>query len=229
MKTEKMATHIPYKKIFWISLFGVTMGYFEAALVVYLRAIYYPEGFAFPLKIPTDFIIAVEVGREAASVIMLVSVACLTGKKFWERFAYFMLAFGVWDILYYVWLKALLNWPSSIFQWDVLFLIPLPWIGPVIAPVSIAVLMIVCGILIIGVFQKGGDFRPTLVSYLFGIIGLVLVLYSFMYDLNATLHQSMPRPYRYELLVIGDICSVAAFLISYMKSRGTLQRAPAHQ
>jgi len=208
----------PYKKIIWLTLFGITMGYFEAALVVYLRALYYPGGFTFPLKIPTDFIIAVEVGREAASVIMLLSVAWLAGKTFWQRFAYFILAFGIWDILYYVWLKVLLDWPSSMFEWDVLFLIPLPWIGPVIAPVSIAVLMIVFGIMIVRADRKGTDFRPALSSYLLGITGTVLVLYSFLYDLNATLHQAMPKPYRYELLITGNICFVAAFFISYVKS-----------
>jgi len=218
-----------YKKIFWVSLFSVTMGYFEAALVVYLRALYYPEGFIFPLKIPADFIIAVETGREAASVIMLVSVSCLAGKKFWERFAYFMLSFGIWDILYYVWLNVLLDWPSSIFEWDVLFLIPLPWIGPVIAPVSIAVLMIVFSIMMLHAFQKGTDFRPARPAYLLGITGTVPVLYSFLYDLDATLHQAMPKPYRYEFLLLGSVCFVAAFLISYVKSRGTLQRAPTHQ
>jgi hypothetical protein len=206
-------------RIFWLTLFGITLGYFEAALVVYLRAIYYPGGFTFPLKLPSDLIIAVEVGREAASVIMLVSVACLAGKKFWERFAYFMLSFGIWDLLYYVWLKVLLDWPSSAFEWDVLFLIPLPWIGPVIAPVSIAVLMIVCSIMMVRACQKGTDFRPTLPAYLLGITGTLLVLYSFMYDLDATLHQAMPKPYRYEMLIAGDILFTAAFVLSYIKSK----------
>jgi hypothetical protein len=216
-----------HKKIFWIALFGITMGYFEAALVVYLRAIYYPGGFVFPLRIPSGFIIGVEAGREIASIIMLVSAACLAGKKHWERFGYFMMAFGVWDIFYYLWLKVLLDWPSSVFDWDVLFLIPLPWIAPVIAPVSIAVLMIVFSFVMLHAFRKEVEFRPAPLAYLLGIFGTVLVLYSFMYDLNATLDQAMPKPYRYELLITGDVLFVAAFLISYVKCRGTLQHAPA--
>jgi hypothetical protein len=221
-------TNNPFiKKIFWLTLFGITMGYFEAAVVVYLRAIYYPEGFALPLKPLTDYKIAVEVGREAASIFMLISAACLAGKKFWERFAYFMLSFGIWDILYYIWLKVLLDWPSSVWEWDVLFLIPLPWIGPVIAPVSIAVLMIVCSIMLISVIQKGGDFRPARLGYILGICGTLFVLYSFMYDLNATLHQAMPKPYRYEMLIAGYICFAAAFSISYVKCKGKERLTPA--
>ncbi len=208
------------KKMIWIAVFGITMGYFEAAVVVYLRAIYYPDGFAFPLKIRADYKIAVEFFREIASVFMLVAVAYLAGKKFWERFAYFMIAFGIWDIFYYCWLKALLDWPLSLFEWDVLFLIPLTWIAPVIAPVSIAALMTVFGIIIIALIEKGYEFRPTPSAYLVTITGIMLVLYSFMYDLAATLHQNMPRPYRYELLIIGDLMLVVAFVISYMKIKG---------
>jgi hypothetical protein len=213
-------------RIFWITLFGVTMGYFEATLVVYLRAIYYPGGFVFPLKISSDFIIRVEAGREVASLLMLVSAAFLAGKTFRERFAYFLLAFGIWDILYYVWLKVLLDWPSSVFDWDVLFLIPLPWIGPVIAPVSISLLMIVFSVMMLHAFQNGTDCKPTPLAYLLGITGTALVLYSFMYDLGATLHQAPPKPYRYELLIAGDLCFIAAFLIAYAKCKGTARRAP---
>ncbi len=204
-------------KILWVSIFGITMGFFEASVVVYLRAIYYPDGFVFPLKLFRDYIIAVEVFREAASIFMLVAVAALAGRRIWERFACFILAFGIWDVFYYVFLKITLDWPSSLLEWDVLFLIPLPWIGPVIAPVSIALLMIVAGILIICSSHKGHDFRPTIMSWVLALGGIIIVLYSFMYDTGATLHQQLPKPYRYELLILGDLLFIASFLISYFK------------
>jgi hypothetical protein len=208
------------RKIIWVTVFGISMAFFESAVVVYLRAIFYPEGFKFPLMALADYKIFVEVLREIASIFMLLSVACLAGKRFWERFAYFILSFGIWDIFYYVWLKVLLDWPSSLFEWDVLYLIPLPWIGPVIAPVSISVLMIVFSILIADSFQKGYNFRPTLISHMLALAGVILVLYSFMYDLNATLHQQMPKPYRYEFLVIGDLLFIGSFVLSYVKTIG---------
>jgi hypothetical protein len=206
--------------IIWVTIFAIAMAFSESAVVVYLRAIYYPDGFSFPLKAFTDYKILVEVMRELATLFMLTAVAYLAGKRFWERFAYFMISFGIWDIFYYVWLKVLLDWPSSMFDWDVLFLIPLPWIGPVIAPVSIALLMIVFGLIIIYSFQKEEEIRPGWVSYILASVGVIIVLYSFMYDLGATLHQQMPGPYKYELLVIGDILFVAAFVFSYLKRRG---------
>jgi hypothetical protein len=151
-------------KIVWVVIFGIAMAFFESAVVVYLRAIFYPEGFKFPLEAMADYKIFIEVMREIASIFMLLSIAYLAGKKFWERFAYFMLSFGVWDIFYYLWLKVLLDWPSSVFEWDVLYLIPLPWIGPVVAPVSISVLMIIFSIIIARSFQKGDDFRPKVTT-----------------------------------------------------------------
>jgi len=205
-------------KLIWLVIFAIAMAYVESAVVVYLRAIFHPEGFIFPLKSVTDYKITVEVFREAATLIMLMTVAHIAGKTFQERFACLLLTFGVWDIFYYVWLKVLIDWPASLLDWDILFLIPLPWIGPVIAPVSIAVLMIISGILIARLSDKGTVFRPKLISLLLALAGTVLVLYSFMSDTGAMLHSQMPKPYRYDLLVIGDILFIAAFLVSYFRS-----------
>lgn len=210
-------------KLLWLTIFAIAMAYVESAVVVYLRAIFHPEGFTFPLKLITDYKIKVEVFREAATIIMLMTIAHLAGRNIQERFASLMLTFGVWDIFYYVWLKVLIDWPASVFDWDILFLIPLPWIGPIIAPVSISVLMIIFGILIAHASDNGAAFRPKLVSILLALAGTVLILYSFMYDTGATLHQQMPKPYRYELLIITDILFVAAFWIAYanIAVRGT--------
>jgi hypothetical protein len=193
------------------------MAFIEAAVVVYLRAIYYPEGFKFPLRAIIDYKIVVELFREIATILMLLSVSMLSGRRLYERFAYFMIAFGVWDIFYYIWLKVSLDWPSTIFDWDVLFLIPLPWIGPVIAPVSISFLLIVFGLFIAYLFQKGREFKPAFISYILALAGSVIILYSFMRDTDATLHQKFPQPYQYEFLIIGELLFIGAFLASYIK------------
>lgn len=194
------------------------MAFVESAVVVYLRALYYPKGFSFPLKLISDNLIGIEVLREVATIFMLLSVSALAGKKFWERFAYFVFCFGMWDIFYYVWLKVLLDWPVSIFESDILFLIPLPWIGPVIAPVTISVLMLIISIFIVHLFHRGYDFKTTMYSRIFFLIGTVTILYSFVRDTGATLHQQEPLPYLYELLIIGELLYITAFIISYKKS-----------
>ncbi|UCG63493.1 MAG: hypothetical protein JSW12_12470 [Deltaproteobacteria bacterium] len=203
------------RKIFWILVFSIAMALVEAAVVAYLRALYYPEGFAFPLELITARHFIVELGREAATIFMLLSVAALSGKRFWEKFAYFVICFGFWDIFYYLWLKLALGWPSSLLDWDILFLIPLPWIGPVIATVSIAVMMILAGLLIIALYKRGYDFRPSFLTWVLTIIGTLTILYSFMRDTGAGLHQQMPLPYRYDLLIAGEILYVLALFLAW--------------
>ncbi|GMR13363.1 MAG: hypothetical protein BMS9Abin29_1569 [Gemmatimonadota bacterium] len=119
-------------------LYAVAMGYLEAAVVVYLRAIYYPEGFAFPLKPMDPGILAVEIGREVATVVMIFAVAWAAARSGWQTLTGFALIFGVWDIAYYAALWVLLAWPASLFEPDLLFLIPAVWVGPVWAPSLIA-------------------------------------------------------------------------------------------
>ena len=205
-------------KIIWVAIFSISMGFVESAVVVYLRRIYYPQGFSFPLKPLIDNLMGVEVLREAATIFMLLSAAALAGKKIWERFAYFLFCFGMWDIFYYVWLKVLLDWPSTIFDWDILFLMPMPWIGPVIAPVTISMLMIFFGIFIIYSFYKGYDFKPILISRILVLVGTGFIIFSFMRDTGATLHQQLPQPYFYGFLFIGEFLYTAAFIISYIKA-----------
>ncbi len=199
-------------RVLWIALFAAAFGFVEAAVVVYLRALYYPEGFSFPLRLFAPSMVPVELVRELATLIMLASVGVLAGRSRWDRFGAFMVAFGVWDITFYLWLKALLAWPASILEWDVLFLLPLPWIGPVLAPVLIALVMTVGGAWMMTVSGRGERFRITPQPVVLALAGTTLLLYSFMHDTGATLHGAMPAPYAYPLLGIGLACYVASFL-----------------
>src|SRR6266704_4240806 len=134
----------------WLTvvIFAVAMAWVEAAVVFYLRTMvdriepYQPD--PLPLFDPLG---VVELAREAATLVMLLTVGMLAGRTWRSRLGYTAVAFGVWDIFYYVFLKAMCGWPHSLFDWDILFLLPLPWWGPVLAPVSIALLMLLWGAL----------------------------------------------------------------------------------
>lgn len=202
------------------------MAFVEAGVVIYLRDLYYPEGFAFPLNIITKSHFTVEIGREAATIFMLISMAALSGKRFWEKFAYFLICFGFWDIFYYIWLKIAIGWPSSLLDWDILFLIPLPWIAPVIAPVTIAIIMILTGLFIILIFKKGYNFQPSSLAWVLTMIGTVLILYSFMRDIGAGLHQHIPLPYRYEVLIAGEILYLLAIFFAWRNTVYKSSEAP---
>jgi hypothetical protein len=160
-----------------ISIFSVAMAALEGAVVVYLRALYYPGAFTVSLKIMDSKILLVEIVREAATIIMLLSIAYLAGKNFRERLAYFLLSFAIWDIFYYGWLKVFIDWPATFFDWDILFLIPITWIGPVAAPIICSLTMIVLAAMLL---KSELTLSKTIWIYL--VIGTVLVLFTFTRD-----------------------------------------------
>jgi len=214
-------------KLLLAALFATSFAYVEATVVVYLRELIYPEGFSFPLKDIPPRLIAIELLRELATMIMLLAVALIIARRAWERFAYFIFAFGIWDIFYYVWLKVTIDWPASITEWDILFLIPLPWIGPVLAPALISALLIVVGYLVARLTNCGGNFRPPLLAWILATLATALILYSFMRDTDATLRFRMPQPYSYQLLIAGLLLYVIGFIVAY---RSATRSSPAeHQ
>lgn len=205
-------------QLLYVSLFGIAFGYVETSVVVYLRALYYPGGFSFPLKAMPAPHALVELFREFATIMMLVAVGLISGKNRWTRFSYFMIAFGVWDLFFYIWLKILLGWPTSLFDWDILFLIPIPWIGTVIAPCLISLLMIAAGVLIIR-HEEISPFHPPVIAWVAGCAGALSMLYTFMRDTNATIHFQLPEPYRYEILIAGMLLCIWALIRSLRGSR----------
>jgi hypothetical protein len=217
LASEKMS-----RRLIWIVFFSVAMAVVEAVIVVYLRKLYYPDGFGFPLRPIELSIYFIELARETATIVMLCTVGALAGRVFWEKFAYFLITFGVWDIAYYIWLKVFLNWPTSLFDWDILFLIPLPWIGPVIAPVSIAVIMIGVGVVISRRYARGLSFRVTRLAWILVPIATLILLYSFMCDLPASLHFQQPKPYLYGFLFVGDVLYILAYLHCHFRSRASI-------
>jgi len=171
-----------YKKITTIILFAIAMGFLEAAVVIYLRALYYPNGFQFPLKTMDQNLAMVEILRELATVIMLIGVASLAGRNRLQSFAYFNLAFAVWDLFYYVFLFLCLQWPSSLFTWDILFLIPLPWIGPVWAPCLLCLLMVIGSVIVIVRVEKSPSFVVHKIQWWMVIAGACICILSFLWD-----------------------------------------------
>lgn len=171
-----------YKTIIWLTFFSIAMGYLETSVVVYLRKIYYPEGFSFPLIPVSNDIAVTEFWREFATIVMLVGIGILTGKNSIQRFVFFLYSFAVWDIFYYVFLKVLLDWPASLFTWDILFLIPVPWVGPVIAPCIVSLSMIVLTFVVIHFQEKGIPVHIRFMEWLLLISGSMIVIVSLMWD-----------------------------------------------
>lgn len=198
----------------WLIVYAIAMAYVESAVVVYLRALYYPHGFAFPLApLPSDMV-AIEIGREAATLVMLLGVAMLAGRHRWKRFLAFCVSFGVWDLFYYFWLRLLLGWPPSLFTWDVLFLIPVPWSGPVLAPVLVSVLLVIGGLLLWREGAGGVPVRFPIAPRILALTGAGLVLASFVLDYRLVMGHAGPPPFRWGLFGTGLGLGVVALVLA---------------
>ena len=165
-----------------ISLFSISMGFLESAVVVYMRDILYPGGFDFPLAPIDSHLALTEILREAATIIMLFTVGILAGRNTSERFAWFLYSFAVWDIFYYVFLKLLIGWPASLLSWDILFLIPVTWVGPVIAPVIVALTMILFALIILHYSYSSRTSYISNLQWILLVSGSIVLIISFTWD-----------------------------------------------
>ena len=198
-----------HKSLLVTTLFASAMAFLESAIVVYLRLIYYPGGFSFPLTdIPAEILI-IEILREAATIIMLLTVSWMLARDRREWFAYFAYNFGVWDIFYYIWLKLFLNWPESVYEWDILFLIPLPWVGPVLAPVIVSVLLILAGLFLLAYPELKLSWRDWSIEILSGLI----IILTFLFQLQRLESHQPPQDYPWFLFAVGCILGLVVFFI----------------
>ncbi len=156
------------------------MGFLEAIVVVYIRELYYPQGFSFPLELLPPRIFVIELVRELSTMIMLLSIGFLIGKSALEKFSWFLFSFGVWDIFYYIALKLFLDWPESILTWDILFLIPITWIGPVLAPLICSFTMIFFAFAVFTRIQAPIVIKP--IFWYTILTGAILIFSSFIFD-----------------------------------------------
>jgi hypothetical protein len=138
-----------------LALFGIAMAHFEGVVVVYLRkalGILDSESNKESLeKFPARYL-RIEMTREAATIVMLVIIACLTGKGWIEKGIFFLWTFAFWDLFYYLSLYLLIKWPPKLTTIDVLFLIPKPWIAPVWFPIGVSGITILT-ILFLAIFH----------------------------------------------------------------------------
>ena len=166
-----------------------------------------------------------EIGREAATIVMLYAYACTIGRNRRETFAYFAMNFGIWDIWYYLWLKILINWPVSLMDWDVLFLIPVPWFGPVLAPVLVSSALIVCACIVLVLENRGKPLQMRLVDWLLVSAAGLLIIWSFIPELNSVQEALPPQGYAWWVFALGLGGGLLVFFMRVLRSR----TAPHHK
>ena len=175
-----------------VAVFATAMAWVEAAVVFYLRLMMHRiEPYqSDPLPLIGGFA-AVELPRELATLVMLFTVGWLAGRTWRARLGYAAIAFGVWNLFYYVFLKTICGRPHSLLDWDVLFLLPLPWWGPVLAPVLMSLLMILWGTFASQFERAPHSALSNWRVWVLSVTGVALALYAFMADAIAIVPQGL--------------------------------------
>ena len=164
--------------------FGAAFGYVEATVVVYLRAALGLVPGAVMTHDPGIFgtFEAAEIARELATLVMIATVGWLAGRTALERLALAAVVFGTWDIAYYAGLRLAIGWPPSLDTWDVLFLVPTPWFGPVWAPLVVSSALVIAGLAAARRLRAGGLIVVGPWRAVGGLAGGGLVILSFLLE-----------------------------------------------
>lgn len=212
-------------------LFAIAFGYLEAAVVVYLRSIYQPIRSSLHPEIGADSLfpmitledlrerggdlerqLYIELGREAATLVMLMTVAWGACRSRRECFAMFAFLFGVWDIFYYVFLHAVIGWPATVTEWDILFLLPTVWAGPVLTPVLVSVALIGASVWVLNEEARGRPCRLPQACWAGVAAGGLIVIVSFCWDWRNVAAGNLPNPFRWDIYLVGLLGGSACFV-----------------
>ena len=210
--------------------YAVAMAFLESAVVVYLqRALGLDPRALFPVRDPvlTGDLALIEVGREAATLVMLPAVGWLAGRSGLERLAWTAVAFGTWDILYYAWLWVFIGWPPSLGTWDLLFLIPVPWTGPVWAPVAVSVALVGFGLAAARRCRAGRPVRAGRAQVAAGVAGGLVVIVSFGWNAALVLDGEVPTNFPWPAFAAGLVLAAWGATTALRPPAGDLARALA--
>ena len=216
-------------------LLALAFGGIEASVVVYLREIdvrevalhatgYVPNLQLTPVSLP-GALVALEMAREACTIVLLGAVGWLAGRRSADRIGAFLLSFGIWDVTYYAVLRLVSGWPDSISAWDILFLIPSPWVAPVWAPVIIATLFVLGGSYLFWTAERERRYRWADVGALFA--SACLTIAASLVGSHAVIDHRVPEHFPLWLFWMGVALGIAWFVgLERREVRVSERRAP---
>jgi len=182
---------------------------------------------------------------------MLVTIGIIAGKNFLQKLSFFLYTFAIWDIFYYVALKLFLNWPPSLLTWDILFLIPVPWVGPVLAPIICSLTMILLGGSIVFLQEKGYIVKIQLFDWVLLFFGIFIIFCTFIWDyfriivqedllssfwtlannehLQEIISQYKPTYYNWWIFAVGEILILFTLILIFRRSKSIIYNKVAKE
>ncbi len=213
-----------------VAAYALSMAYVESAVVVYLRqALGVSTGDVFPIDLESELsgrLGWIEVGREAATLVMIASVGWLVGRSGLERLAWAAVVLGAWDIGYYFWLWVFSGWPTGLAIWDLLFLIPVPWAAPVWAPVAVSLALVGFGLALAGRYHAGLHATAAPLPLAALLLGGVVVFVSFILNAGVVLEGGTPTDFAWPIFAAGMGIGVVA-AVAILRTARPVDESPA--
>lgn len=218
-----------------VLLFALAFGWIEASVVVYLREIatresalrsasYVPNLQVLMASLPGN-LVALEMAREACTLVALATVGWLASRRTAGRIGAFLVAFGIWDVAYYAVLRVVSGWPDRLGTWDILFLIPSPWVAPVWAPVTVAMLFAIAGSYLFWTADRARRYRWVDVGMLLVATGLTLA--AFLAGSSAAIDHRLPERFPLWVFWSGVALGVGWFAaVEQREAAAHLERWP---
>ena len=201
----------------WLAAAAAAFGYIEGAVAHYLRMHLYPGGFDDTTSLVVDsHTLAVEVGRELCTLLLMIAVAALTRGPWIRRLASFVYLFAIWDLSYYAALWIFEGWPSSPYDWDLLFLVPTPWFSPVLAPMLISAIGIVGAVSVHIILDRRAEFIVP--WHGLTLVGAALVAWEISFMAHGGPRTEFPTRYCWWLFALGAGCSLAGYLLTWWRN-----------
>jgi hypothetical protein len=211
----------------FVLVYAGAMAYLEAAVVVYLQlALGSQVGAIFPLPpaIEAGNFFTIEIGREAATLVMIATVGLLVGRTWLERLAWSAVVFGAWDIAYYAWLHVFSGWPPALDTFDLFFLLPVPWVGPIWSPVAVSVALVGVGLAAASALRSGRRLAVVRWQWVAALGGGLLVVLSYTLDTARLIGGGLPGPYPWVIFAVGLMLAAALDVLRGPKSRPVWRR-----
>ena len=226
-----------------MAVLAAGLAFTEASVVVYLRevlvprrVIHFPEAVREPLPLLSydelqgnteltgddhSHLLFTETAREITPLLVLLAAAVGFRRRRGEGAGFFLLGFAAWDILYYLALKILMDWPASLQTWDVLYLIPVPWVAPVWAPLAVSATLLIGGLILVCRPQRRISRRGRVCARLAMLVGAALVLGSFVLRWREAVG-SVPRAFDWTWFLAGWVLGTVGLL--WMATRPSTSR-----
>jgi len=206
------------RNVVFLCVFAAAMAFVEAAVVIYLRTLI-GAGPLFPMKDLPPAIVTVEIAREAATLVMLLCAASLAVRGGARRLGAFLLLFSVWDAFYYLWLHVAAGWPSGVTDWDILFLFPLPWVGPVWSVLLLCAGMLAFSVLFLRA-PENAPFAPGWSGWASGVAGCGAIIATYILEWKKIGYgKGVPSGFSLPPFLLGVLLLIASGWITYRNAR----------